>query len=287
MTNCNVPDKVSNACIASDVHAIYIQVLSILQEEFPECAHNYTFLRKTFLKRYNPPETTQEELDRQFDAFQKLRNTPVFFEGILEMLPRLKALRWPRRFDDGSRGSTTSASSARRIHVHESEPPEKQRKMGESAAVKSASMEPICDTLILGAVTDGNSDVMHGIPEMKGFFDFMIRAEDVGASKPSSEIFEAAIGEAERIRAERSKDVNSADPSQRKLPTSSFLMIGDSFAKDVCGASKIGMRTCWIQSGGSLPDNENTLIRPDFISPSTTAFLEDAFLASTGILHNR
>ena len=44
----------------------------------------------------------------------------------------------------------------------------------------------------IGAITDGNS-MPTEVPELRGLFDFVIRAEDVGVAKPDQRVFNAAV----------------------------------------------------------------------------------------------
>ena len=46
----------------------------------------------------------------------------------------------------------------------------------------------------IGAITDGNSNPQ-SVPELSGLFDFVIKAEDVGVSKPDKRVYKAAVGE--------------------------------------------------------------------------------------------
>lgn len=46
--------------------------------------------------------------------------------------------------------------------------------------------------LYIGAITDGNSNPLR-IPELSPYFDFVIRAEDVGVSKPDVRVYKAAV----------------------------------------------------------------------------------------------
>ena len=46
----------------------------------------------------------------------------------------------------------------------------------------------------IGAITDGNSNPQ-SVPELSNLFDFVIRAEDVGVSKPDKRVYKAAVGQ--------------------------------------------------------------------------------------------
>lgn len=93
----------------------------------------------------------------------------------------------------------------------------------------------------VGAITNGNADVHHiGIGH---YFDFVITAADAGAAKPEPEIFHAALAAA-------GVDAQHA------------VHVGDDPKRDVHGASRVGMRTVWINvdgkpwPGGPPPDAE-------------------------------
>lgn len=46
----------------------------------------------------------------------------------------------------------------------------------------------------IGAITDGNSNPQ-SVPELAGLFDFVIKAEDVGVSKPDKRVYKAAVAQ--------------------------------------------------------------------------------------------
>jgi FMN phosphatase YigB (HAD superfamily) len=48
--------------------------------------------------------------------------------------------------------------------------------------------------LYIGAITDGNSDPK-SVPSIGEYFDFVVKAEDVGVSKPDERVYKAAIAE--------------------------------------------------------------------------------------------
>mmetsp|Transcript_9588 Transcript_9588/g.14519 ORF Transcript_9588/g.14519 Transcript_9588/m.14519 type:complete len:657 (+) Transcript_9588:88-2058(+) len=53
---------------------------------------------------------------------------------------------------------------------------------------------PIKKKVYIGAITDGNSNPQ-SVPELSGLFDFVIKAEDVGVSKPDKRVYKAAVAE--------------------------------------------------------------------------------------------
>lgn len=52
-------------------------------------------------------------------------------------------------------------------------------------------------SVVIGAITDGNSDPRK-VQDLQDFFDFVVNAEAVGASKPNKKIYQRAILEASR-----------------------------------------------------------------------------------------
>ncbi len=81
----------------------------------------------------------------------------------------------------------------------------------------------------LGAITNGNADVRR--LSLSGHFDFTVSAMEIGASKPSHLVFEAAAGRAEVARG-------------------SIVHVGDNCECDVVGAAQAGMQAVWIPYAG-------------------------------------
>ena len=78
---------------------------------------------------------------------------------------------------------------------------------------------------IIGTITNGNASLEKiGI---KNFFDFEVKASDVGFMKPSPKIFEAAVKK------------SGCNPSE-------MVHIGDSYEKDIIGAKSINMNYIWL-----------------------------------------
>ena len=78
---------------------------------------------------------------------------------------------------------------------------------------------------MIGTITNGNASLEKiGI---KNFFDFEIKASDVGFMKPSPKIFEAAVKK------------SGCNPSE-------MVHIGDSYEKDIIGAKSINMNYIWL-----------------------------------------
>ncbi len=64
-------------------------------------------------------------------------------------------------------------------------------------------------------------------PELEGFFDHIIISGDFGKGKPAVEIFEHVLEVA-------------------KINVKDILMVGDNLHTDILGASRIGMRSVWV-----------------------------------------
>lgn len=77
----------------------------------------------------------------------------------------------------------------------------------------------------LGALTNGNADIYK--TDAGDYFDFAFLAEDIGASKPAPDMFEAAVARAE-------------------VPPQAIAHVGDSLEHDVKGARDAGLRTVWF-----------------------------------------
>ena len=94
---------------------------------------------------------------------------------------------------------------------------------------------------ILGALTNGNADIF--LTPAAKYFSFAYRAEDVGASKPSPELFEAA-------------------KAHTKVMFKEIVHIGDDPTGDIEGAKQVGAKAIWVNrsgkswKGGLCPDAE-------------------------------
>jgi len=144
----------------------------------------------------------------------------------------------------------------------------------------------------IGAITDGNSNP-NRVAELEGIFDFVIRAEDVGVSKPDKRVFKAAVA-ALMLRLGQDKrsieefflggsfedgiatdstymasetEITASTPHWKLIDQDSveafseavgpwWVHIGDDFLKDVVAAKESQMRTVWTREliGGSAND---------------------------------
>lgn len=87
------------------------------------------------------------------------------------------------------------------------------------------TLEALHRHFIIGAVTNGNADVRR--LQLDRYFDFVISAVEVGASKPSHLIFEVV-----RHRA--------------GVPSRQVIHVGDDPESDVIGAARNGLQAVWL-----------------------------------------
>ncbi len=80
---------------------------------------------------------------------------------------------------------------------------------------------------VIGAITNGNAQVEH--TSIGKYFDFVVTAEEVGVSKPHSEMF---------VRASSLANIDLAN----------ILHVGDSVKTDVLGAMNAGCQAVWYNS---------------------------------------
>ncbi len=98
----------------------------------------------------------------------------------------------------------------------------------------------------LGALTNGNADIYK--TDAAEYFDFAFLAQDIGASKPHPDMFNAALKRA-GVAADR------------------IVHVGDDAEHDVRGARSVGMHTVWMNvrgkpwPGGERADHEITNLR--------------------------
>jgi FMN hydrolase / 5-amino-6-(5-phospho-D-ribitylamino)uracil phosphatase len=83
----------------------------------------------------------------------------------------------------------------------------------------------------LGALTNGNADIYK--TDAAEYFDFAFLAEEIGASKPAPDMFQAALAK------------TGVDPGQ-------IVHVGDNPEHDILGASQVGLRTVWVNLQGAV-----------------------------------
>ena len=93
----------------------------------------------------------------------------------------------------------------------------------------------------IGAITDGNSDPL-SIPELSPLFDFVIRAEDVGVSKPDKRVYKAAVA---ALIAQLQKDGRSVEE----------FFLGGSFEEDVDYGDRLYGSVSMVSSAQNLTLN--------------------------------
>eukprot|EP00537_Pseudo-nitzschia_pungens_P008163 CAMPEP_0172360844 /NCGR_PEP_ID=MMETSP1060-20121228/4788_1 /TAXON_ID=37318 /ORGANISM="Pseudo-nitzschia pungens, Strain cf. cingulata" /LENGTH=670 /DNA_ID=CAMNT_0013082933 /DNA_START=55 /DNA_END=2067 /DNA_ORIENTATION=- len=101
--------------------------------------------------------------------------------------------------------------------------------------------------VLLGAITDGNSDPL-GIDLLAPYFDFCVNAESVGVSKPDKRVYLEAARTALRIRpglfpSETEDHETIDDEALERLLGPYWCHIGDDFLKDMVAAKDLNLRT--------------------------------------------
>jgi HAD superfamily hydrolase (TIGR01662 family) len=93
--------------------------------------------------------------------------------------------------------------------------------------------------------------------DLRRFISFVVSSCEVGARKPESAFFAAALARAGCVAAQA-------------------VMVGDSLINDVGGAAAAGLHTIWLDPGGDAPSPQGP--RPDAVISSLTE-LPDALAA--------
>lgn len=144
--------------------------------------------------------------------------------------------------------------------------------------IQSSLIPAIEGKLYIGAITDGNSDPM-SIPTIGEYFDFVIKAEDVGVSKPDGKVYKAAIAELMITLMRNGHSVEEfffgkdgddlfgfgsvaylkpsakswKDVDEKTLEAFAdavgpwWVHVGDDFFKDIVASKGFGMRSIWIR----------------------------------------
>lgn len=89
-------------------------------------------------------------------------------------------------------------------------------------------LERLAEHYTLGALTNGNADIYK--TDAAEYFDFAFLAEDIGASKPHPDMFQAAL-------------------DQAGVPAEHIVHVGDDPDHDIRGARDMGMHTVWVNIG--------------------------------------
>lgn len=109
--------------------------------------------------------------------------------------------------------------------------------------VKSV-LEALSKDYRLVAITNGNADVFHPFVGLASYFDFAVRADQVGVAKPNPELFETALKKAD------------VDYTQ-------MVHIGDHPIDDIAGASGAGIKSIWFNRHGARRWSEEWGARAD------------------------
>jgi len=116
----------------------------------------------------------------------------------------------------------------------------------EIASIRTSQGHPI----LLGAITDGNSDPRL-IDELSEHFDFCINAETVGVCKPDRRVYMRAATE---VLAHPSLQDMFEEPVEIVTEKQAedmlgpwWVHIGDDFIKDVVAAKSVNMRSIWAR----------------------------------------
>lgn len=88
-------------------------------------------------------------------------------------------------------------------------------------------LEVLAQRFTLGALTNGNADVYK--TDAAEYFDFAFLAEDIGASKPHPDMFQAALDRA-------------------RVEAHNIIHVGDDPEHDILGAKRMGMYSIWMNS---------------------------------------
>lgn len=74
--------------------------------------------------------------------------------------------------------------------------------------------------------------------QTKRFFEFVVTSESVGAAKPDAQIFQSAFAQ------------------MGEFTQSKVLMVGDTLASDILGASQVGIDSCWFNPEQKTNDTQ-------------------------------
>ena len=152
-----------------------------------------------------------------------------------------------------------------------------------TTATATATASSTSKKIYIGAITDGNSNP-NQVPELSGLFDFVVRAEDVGVSKPDARVYKAAVASLMTRLMQDGQNIEEfflggnvvddeiggppamyvkSDASSQVLTWKDidddavdafsdgvgpwWVHVGDDFFKDVVAAKEFQMRTVWTR----------------------------------------
>lgn len=107
-----------------------------------------------------------------------------------------------------------------------------------------------CPHILMGAITDGNSDPTEVWDEVQ--WDFCVRSEDVGVGKPDARVYERAIEQVRQLQQRQAGDTTIDSPSTDDETADIagrpwWIHVGDDFVKDIVAAKTMGMRSIWAR----------------------------------------
>lgn len=105
-------------------------------------------------------------------------------------------------------------------------------------------LEELNQDYSLAVITNGNADVFHPYIGLGHYFEFVIRADQLGIAKPDRRVFYAAAEAA-------------------KIDVSQLIHIGDHPVDDVFGASNVGAKSVWFNHYGARHWNDKWGVRSD------------------------
>ena len=131
--------------------------------------------------------------------------------------------------------------------------------------------------VVLGAITDGNSDPRL-VDGLAPYFDFVVNSESVGVAKPDQRVYLAAAEVASRHPNLRDLLGRASDGDFDLGPW--WVHVGDDLVKDVAAADILGLRTIWTTE----------LLRPAAADDDGGKIVADAvideFAAVADVLHS-
>jgi FMN phosphatase YigB (HAD superfamily) len=98
------------------------------------------------------------------------------------------------------------------------------------------------ERIIIGAITDGNSDPFL-VEQIAEYFAFCVNAEEVGVGKPSRKLYEYAVQKVMKQLSPELMDTLMAADSWSVGPW--WVHVGDDFLKDIVPAKEMAMRSIW------------------------------------------
>lgn len=93
-------------------------------------------------------------------------------------------------------------------------------------------LQQLRDQYAMAVITNGNADVHHPHISLNEYFEFALRADQVGVAKPDPEIFVMAA-------------------KQKSVPVTSLIHVGDNPDDDIFGALNAGARAIWFNRHGA------------------------------------